>query len=90
MKEAEEKRMTLREQLLSELRRRNEIVQKKIKEIESQISSYTLFMSTITGGAFSGTAKRSCEYHKNELFEQKERVIQQNSWISEMLSKYEE
>lgn len=80
--------MTLREQLLSELRRQNEADQKEIKKIEEDISAEAFAMSTITGGLFAGTAKSACQSRMQAASAKKERAKKQNAWVSEMLSKY--
>lgn len=51
--------MTLKEQLLSELRQQNEIAQKEIKKLEADISAEAFAMSTVTGGALSRCSKKS-------------------------------
>lgn len=80
--------MTLREQLLSELRQQNEIAQKKIKELEATISAEAFTMSAVTGGALAGAARSACQNRMQAASAQKEYVKQQNAWISDMLSKY--
>lgn len=80
--------MTLKEQLLSELRQQNEIAQKEIKELEADISAEAFAMSTVTGGALAGAARRACQNRMQAASAKKERVKQQNAWVSEMLTKY--
>lgn len=80
--------MTLKEQLLSELRQQNEIAQEEIKKLEADISAEAFTMSTITGGAFAGSARSACQNRMQAASAKEERVKQQNAWISEMLSKY--
>ena len=80
--------MTLKEQLLSELRQQNEIAQKEIKKLEADISAEAFAMSTVTGGALAGAARRACQNRMQAASAKKERVIQQNAWVSEMLTKY--
>jgi hypothetical protein len=80
--------MTLREQLLSELRQQNEIAQQEIKDLESTISAEAFAMSTVTGGALAGAARSACQNRMQVASAKKDRVKQQNAWISEMLSKY--
>lgn len=80
--------MTLKEQLLSELCQQNEIAQEEIKKLEADISAEAFVMSTITGGALAGAARSACQNRMQAASAKKERVKQQNAWISEMLSKY--
>lgn len=80
--------MTLKEQLLSELRQQNEIAQKEIKKLEADISAEAFAMSTVTGGALAGAARRACQNRMQAASAKKERVKQQNAWVSEMLTKY--
>lgn len=80
--------MTLREQLLLELRTQNELVQKEIKELEEQISFEAFAITTLNSGALAGVARSACESRKNAAITKRDRIKQQNSWISEMLSKY--
>lgn len=80
--------MTLKEQLISELRQQNEIAQNKIKELDEAISATAFAMSTITGGLGASSARNSCQNRMRTDSAQKERIKQQNAWISEMLSKY--
>ena len=80
--------MTLKEQLLSELRQQNEIAQKEIKKLEADISAEAFAMSTVTGGALAGAARSACQNRMQAASAKKERVKQQNAWVSEMLTKY--
>lgn len=80
--------MTLKEQLLSELRQQNEIAQEEIKKLEADISAEAFAMSTVTGGALAGAARSACQNRMQAASVKKERVKQQNAWISEMLTKY--
>lgn len=80
--------MTLKEQLLSELRQQNEIAQEEIKKLEADISAEAFAMSTVTGGALAGAARSACQNRMQAASAKKERVKQQNAWIGEMLSKY--
>lgn len=80
--------MTLREQLLSELRQQNDVAQKEIKKLEADVSAEAFAMSTVTGGALAGAARSACQNRMQAASTKKERVKQQNAWISEMLSKY--
>ena len=80
--------MTLREQLLSELQKQNEIAQAAIKEQEEIISAEACARSTITGGPFSSMARSACDSRMQAASTQKNRLQQENAWISEMLSKY--
>lgn len=80
--------MTLREQLLSELRQQNDVAQEEIKKLEADISAEAFAMSTVTGGALAGAARSACQNRMQAASAKKERVKQQNTWISEMLSKY--
>lgn len=84
----EGKKITLKEQLLSELRQQNEIAQKEIKKLEADISAEAFAMSTVTGGALAGAARRACQNRMQAASAKKERVKQQNAWVSEMLTKY--
>ena len=81
--------MTLKEQLLSELRQQNEMAQEEIKKLEEDINKEMFAMSTVTGGALAGAARSACENRMKAASAKKERVEQQNAWIREMLSKYE-
>ena len=80
--------MTLKEQLLSELRQQNEIAQEEIKKLEADISAEAFAMSPVTGGALAGAARSACQNRMQAASAKKERVKQQNAWISEMLTKY--
>ena len=80
--------MTLREQLLSELRQQNDIAQEEIKKLEEDISAEAFLMSTVNGGALAGAAKNACQNRMQAASAKKERVKQQNAWIREMLSIY--
>jgi len=80
--------MTLREQLLSELRMQNESAMKEIRELEEKIKTEAFMMSTVTGGALSGAARSACQNRMQEASNRKAAVTAQNSWISEMLAKY--
>ncbi len=80
--------MTLKEQLLSELRQQNEIAQEEIKKLEADISAEAFAMSTVTGGALACAARSACQNRMQAASAKKERVKQQNAWISEMLTKY--
>ena len=81
--------MTLREQVLSELRQQNEIAQKEIKELQESISTEIFAISTITGGPFANSARSACRNRMQIASAKKETVERQNAWISEMLSKYQ-
>ena len=74
--------------MLSELRQQNETAQEEIKKLEADISAEAFAMSTVTGGAFAGAARSACQNRMQAASAKKERVKQQNAWISEMLSKY--
>ncbi len=80
--------MTLREQLLSELRQQNEAAQKEIKELNSTISGESFAMSTLNGGALASVASSACKNRMQAASEKKAQIELQNDWISEMLSKY--
>lgn len=80
--------MTLKEQLLSELRQQNEVAQEEIKKLEADISTEIFIMSTLTDGAFAGMARKACQNRKDIASFKKEQVQQDNAWVSEMLSKY--
>ncbi|MBD9248957.1 MAG: hypothetical protein EGQ60_09065 [Clostridiales bacterium] len=80
--------MTLKEQLLSELCKQNEIAQAEIKELESYISSEEFAMSTVTGGALSGTAINACKNRIQTALAEKEKINRKNAWIADMLSIY--
>lgn len=80
--------MTLKEQILSELQTQDEIAQAKIKELDENIRAETFAMSTVTGGAFAGTARNACQSRIQAATSKKNMIVQQNSWIREMLSKY--
>ncbi len=80
--------MTLREQLLSELRQQDKAAQEEIQKLEEDIRAEAFLKTTITGGAFSGTARSACQNRMQAASAKKERVKQQNAWVSEMLSKY--
>ena len=80
--------MTLKEQLLSELRKQNEVAQAEIKKLEETIRAESFAMSTVTGGAFAGSARSACQNRIQAASSQKERIKRDNAWISEMLSKY--
>lgn len=80
--------MTLKEQLLSELRQQNDAAQEEIKKLEAVISTEAFAMSTVTGGALAGAARSACQNRMQAASAKKERVKRQNAWISEMLSKY--
>ena len=81
--------MTLREQILYELRQQNEIYQKEIKKLELEISSNALVSSSITGGLLAGAAVNSCENRIETAKAAKSVYTKQNAWINEMLSKYD-
>ena len=80
--------MTLKEQLLAELRQQNDAAQSEIKKLESDISAEAFAMSTVTGGAFAGAARSACQNRMQIARNKKTRIEQQNSWIREMLNKY--
>ena len=80
--------MTLREQLLSELRKQNEVAKAAIKEQEDIISAEAFAKSTITGGPLSSTARSACDSRIQAASAKQNRLQQKNAWISEMLSKY--
>lgn len=80
--------MTLKEQLISELRQQNEVAQAEINKLNETISAEAFAMSTITGGPLSGTARNACQSRMQAASAKKDRLERENSWISEMLSKY--
>lgn len=80
--------MTLREQLLSELREQNEIAQGKIKDLEESIRAESFAMSTVTGGALSGVARSAGQSRIQAAASEQGRIEAKNAWIREMLSKY--
>ena len=80
--------MTLREKLLAELRQQNEAIQAQIKELDKSIDADYFAMSTITDGLFAGMARSSCRNSIQVASLKKSRLQQQNTWVSEMLSKY--
>ena len=80
--------MTLREQLLAELRQQNEIAQETIKRLKEQINSEAFARSTVNGGAFASAARDACDKRIQNATQAKNRIEQQNKWISEMLSLY--
>lgn len=82
--------MTLRDQLLSELRQQDDIAQAKIKKLEEDISGEAFLISTLQDGVFAGVARNACQKRMEAASAEKDRIKQQNSWISEMLSKYDE
>ena len=80
--------MTLREQLLSELRQQDKAAQEEIQKLEEDIRAEAFLKTTITGGAFASTARSASQNRMQAASAKKERVKQQNAWVSEMLSKY--
>ena len=80
--------MTLREQILMELNEQNSIAQAEIKKCEDDISAEAFAMSTVTGGALSGAARNACQTRMQAATNKKNRLISENAWVSEMLSKY--
>ncbi len=82
--------MTLREQLLSELRQQNEIAQAKIKKLNDDISGEVFLLSTLQEGLLAGVARNTCQKRMQAASAEKDQIKQQNSWVSEMLSKYDE
>ena len=80
--------MTLREQILSELRMQNDAAQAEIKELQSDIDAEAFAMSTVTGGALAGAARSACQ-NRMQMAQSKMNLIKQdNAWISEMLKIY--
>ena len=80
--------MTLREQLLSELRQQNDIAKAEIKKLEEDISAEAFAMSTVTGGPMAGAARSACQNRMQVASSKKDRIKRDNMWVSEMLSKY--
>jgi len=80
--------MTLREQLLSELRQQNEIAQEEIEKLEADIRNEVFAMSTVTGGPMAGAARSACQNRMQAASSKKDKIKRDNMWISEMLSKY--
>lgn len=77
--------MTLREQLLRELKDKNKEAQKSIKYQESVISSNT---GGRGNGILAAAADAACSDRIKEAHEVIDSIKRQNSWVSEMLTKY--
>ena len=45
-------------------------------------------MSTVTGGALSGTAINACKNRIQTALAEKEKINRKNAWIADMLSIY--
>ena len=80
--------MTLKEKILSELREQDKIAKSEIEDLEATIRAEAFAMSTITGGALSGTARSACQSRMDAASSAKARVKAENAWVSEMLEKY--
>ncbi len=80
--------MTLKEQLLSELRMQNAVAQAEIEDLNATIRAETLAGNGITGGAFAGAARNAVQTRIQAAQNQKDRIKAQNAWIEDMLSKY--
>lgn len=80
--------MTLKEQILDELRRQRDIHNEEIKKLNDSISTERFAMSTINGGALAGTARSACQSRIDMAQSQKNVFEAKNVWINDMLSKY--
>ena len=80
--------MTLKEQILEELREQDAIAQAAIKECDDQIRAESFAMSTVSGGALAGTARSACQARIDAAVSRQNRIKSGNAWVSEMLSKY--
>ena len=80
--------MSLKQQILQELKEQNDITQAEIKKCEDDISAEAFAMSTINGGALAGAAISACQSRMQAATSKKDRLKRENAWISEMLSKY--
>lgn len=80
--------MTLREQILQELREEAAKADAKIKDYDDTIHAEMFARSTITGGPFSNAARSACETRAQQARNQKAAVERSISWIKEMLAKY--
>ena len=80
--------MTLREQILKELRIQDSIMQKEIKDYESKMDAESFAMNSINGGPLAGTARSACQARLDKYRNEKNRLTNENQWVSEMLAKY--
>lgn len=80
--------MTLRQQLLQELRTQDEEAQTAIAKLKEEIEAEYFMRSTITGGAFSTSARNACDNRAQIATNRKNALIAKNKWVSEMLSQY--
>jgi len=81
--------MLLKQQILNELKEQNNIMQAEIQKCEEQIKVENFAMSTVTGGVLSGSARSACESRLQVANSKKRLLERENSWIKEMLEKYQ-
>ena len=79
--------MTLREQLLWELRQQNETAQNVIKKLTSEQDTDALIMSA-ERGVLAGVASNAHQNNINRAQNQKNAIQIQNAWVAEMLAQY--
>ena len=80
--------MTLRQQLLQELRAQGEEAKAAIAKPKEEIEAEYFMKSTITDGAFSTTARNSCDNRAQIAANRKNALVAKNKWVSEMLAQY--
>lgn len=80
--------MNLKQQLLHELRVQNEEAKAAIAKLEDEIEAEYFARSTITGGAFSTTARNACDNRAQIAANRKNALVAKNKWVSEMLAQY--
>ena len=80
--------MSLKKQLLAELETQDALAQQAIKELDDEIETNRLLESTVNGGAFAGAARTACQNRIHVAFAKKDKIIADNAWIKELLSKY--
>ena len=78
----------LRNQIRKELQ---DVAAKKnadIKTLEKTVSDEMFLRSTVTGGAFSGSARRACDARANAAHQKITALKASLTWQNEMLQKY--
>lgn len=81
--------MTLKEQILSELREKDRIYQAEISDLRDTIYFEEFFKSTLGDTILDSAAASACEHRQNEARKKIQKIEKYSQWISEMLSQYD-
>lgn len=80
--------MDLRTQILQELREASDKAKAEMQKYSDDISTEMFAKSTVSGGLFADSARKSCDKRADEARKKRDAVEKANKWNSEMLLKY--